>query len=159
MEDDVKTLPPEGTFISAGSATERLVKLGIFPDILVTDLDGDIKSQIEVSESGAVTVVLAHGDNVDAIAEHIDSFKGPLILTTQSRPISLVENYGGFTDGDRAVCIARNFGSKRILLQGFDFETPRFQKGKDAEISLRKLKWAEKIIFEMNPPDVEIIRP
>ncbi len=159
LEDDVKLLSPEGTFISAGSATERLAGMGIMPDIVVTDLDGNIESQIEASESGAITVVLAHGDNTDLVAEHIGSFKGPLLLTTQSNPLSIVENYGGFTDGDRAVCIARHFGAKRILLEGFDFENPRLRNGNNKEISLKKLKWAKKIIFGMNPPDVYIIRP
>ncbi len=159
LEGDLKTLPPEGTLISAGSATERVLKAGIAPDILVTDLDGDIKSQIEVSDSGAVTVVLAHGDNTEAVAEHIASFKGPLIITTQSRPAGILMNYGGFTDGDRAVCIARHFGAKKILLEGFDFDNPRLKNGDNAERSLRKLKWAEKIIFEMNRPGTDIIRP
>ena len=159
LEDDIASLNPEGTLISAGSATERLVKMNIIPDIVVTDLDGDMDSQIEVSGSGAITVVLAHGDNSDAIAEHIKSFRGPLIITTQSTPMGIVENYGGFTDGDRAVCIARHFGAKKIILEGFDFENPRMRRGNDRETSLKKLKWAEKIIFGMNPPDVQIVRP
>lgn len=159
LEDDIGSLNPEGTLISAGSATERLVKMNIVPDIVVTDLDGDIESQIEVSKSGAITVVLAHGDNSDTVAEHIKSFQGPLLLTTQSTPAGIVENYGGFTDGDRAVCIARHFGATKILLEGFDFEKPRMREGNNEATSLKKLKWAEKIIFDMNPPDVRIVRP
>lgn len=159
LEDDVKSLPPEGTLISAGSATERLVEMNILPDLVVTDLDGNIESQIEASKFGSITVVLAHGDNTDLIAEHIKSFKGPLLLTTQSNPTGIVENYGGFTDGDRAVCIARHFGAKRILLEGFDFEKPHLRAGNDEETSLKKLKWAKEIIFGTNPSDVEIIRP
>lgn len=159
LEKDIESLTPEGTLISAGSATERVLDAGITPHILVTDLDGDIESQIKVSDSGAVTVVLAHGDNSDIIAEYIASFKGPLILTTQGRPAGIVTNYGGFTDGDRAVCIARHFGAKRILLEGFDFETPRLRRNDNAERSLKKLKWAKKIIFDMNVQGTDIICP
>ena len=32
-----------------------------------------------------------------------------------------LQNYGGFTDGDRAVFIADHFKAKKIFLIGFDF--------------------------------------
>ena len=70
-----------------------------------------------------------------------------------------VVNYGGFTDGDRAVCIARHFGAKEILMEGFDFENPRLRRGDDFEMSSKKLKWAERIIYDMNPPGIDLIRP
>ena len=159
LEDDIENLTPEGTFISAGSATERVMKAGIVPDIIVTDLDGNVNYQIEGGNSGAITIVLAHGDNIKNLAEYITSFKGPLILTSQGRPSGTVVNYGGFTDGDRAVCTARHFGAKEILLEGFDFENPRLREGDVLECSLKKLKWAKNIIFEMNPSDVSITQP
>lgn len=159
LESDIDKIPPEGTLISAGSATERVLKKGIMPHIVVTDLDGDIASQIEASNSGAITVILAHGDNSNLISEHISSFKGPLIITAQGRPPGIVVNYGGFTDGDRAVCIARHFGAKEILMEGFDFENPRLRRGDDFEMSSKKLKWAERIIYDMNPPGIDLIRP
>ncbi len=159
LEDDIEKMIPEGTLMSAGSATERVMDAGIVPDIVVTDLDGNINSQIEAGNSGAITIVLAHEDNVDRISRYVTEFKGPLILTTQGRPSGTVVNYGGFTDGDRAVCIARHFGAKEILLEGFNFDDPRLREGDVFERSLKKLKWAEKIIFEMNPSDVSITRP
>lgn len=159
LENDIKKISPKGTLISAGSATERVMKAGITPDIVVTDLDGDVNYQIKAGNSGAITIVLAHGDNVDKIAKHITAFKGPLILTTQGRPFGTVVNYGGFTDGDRAVCTAKHFGAKEILLEGFDFDNPRLRVGDVLERSIKKLKWAEKIIFEMNTQNIIIIRP
>ncbi len=159
LEDDIEKMIPKGTFISAGSATERVMDAGIVPDIVVTDLDGNINCQMKAGNSGAITIVLAHGDNVNNIARYITGFKGPLILTTQGRPSGTVVNYGGFTDGDRAVCTARHFGAKEIILEGFDFDEPRLREGDVLERSLKKLKWAEKIIFGMNPSDVSIIRP
>lgn len=158
LEDDIGKTEPCGTLISAGSATERVLEAGVVPHIVVTDLDGNVGSQIEASSSGAVTLVLAHGDNYGAVARYVKEFTGPLILTTQSRPFGTVMNYGGFTDGDRSVCTARHFGAKRILLEGFDFERPRLKAGDDSERSMKKLEWARRIIYDMNPPDVDIIR-
>lgn len=159
LEDDIGKTEPCGTLISAGSATERVLEAGIVPHMVVTDLDGNVDSQIEASGSGAVTLVLAHGDNYDAVARHVREFRGPLILTTQSRPFGTVMNYGGFTDGDRSVCTARHFGAKRILLEGFDFKKPRLKPRDDLERSMKKLEWARRIIYEMNPPDVDIVMP
>lgn len=159
LENDISNMVPEGTLISAGSATERVMKAGIAPDIIVTDLDGNVNYQIEAGNSGAITIILAHGDNINNLAEYVKEFKGPLILTAQGRPSGTAVNYGGFTDGDRAVCTARHFGAKEILLEGFDFENPRLRENDVFERSLKKLKWAKKIIFEMNPSDVSITRP
>lgn len=159
LEDDIKKMAPEGTLISAGSATERVINAGIVPDIIITDLDGDVNYQIEAGNSGAITLILAHGDNIDKLTEHIAAFKGPLILTAQGRPSGTIVNYGGFTDGDRAVCTARHFGAKKILLEGFDFDKPRLREGDVLERSLKKLKWAKKIIFDMNTSGIDITQP
>lgn len=146
LESDISKVPPRGTLISAGSATSRVMALGILPDIVVTDLDGDIKSQTEASERGAVTMMHAHGDNEDLLMQYARSFTGPIVATTQSKPDLVLCNYGGFTDGDRAVCLARHFGASRIYLYGFDFDRPSDKEGSDPAVKLKKLRWAEKII-------------
>jgi len=64
-----------------------------------------------------------------------------VICTTQSKPIHNVFNFGGFTDGDRCVFLATEFGADKIELIGFDFE--------DEEVSAKKkkkLKWAKRLI-------------
>jgi len=81
------------------------------------------------------------------------------VLTTQSRPDNIVSNYGGFTDGDRAVCIARHFGARNILLLGFDFDRPSGKEGSDPRIKAMKLWWAKKIIFDHNGQGVSIEMP
>lgn len=159
LENDIDSRSSIGTLISAGSATKRLMEHRIMPDILVTDLDGDIASQIECNGKGALTFIHAHGDNSELIQRYAPEFKGPVILTTQCGPDNTISNYGGFTDGDRAVCIARHFGAKRILLLGFDFENPTVKEGSDPDIKQKKLKWAKKIIFEYNEADVNIELP
>lgn len=156
LENDIACCEPCGTLIAAGSAVGRLMGVGMLPDIVVTDLDGDIQPQIEASSRGAVTLIHAHGDNQDLIRSYAAEFKGRVMLTTQSSPENTVFNFGGFTDGDRAVCLARQMGVKDILLEGFDFENPMPKAGADPSVKLRKLGWAKQVIFGMNPGDVEI---
>lgn len=145
-----------GTLISAGDATALLVKARIYPDVIVTDLDGDIRSQKEASSRGALTFIHAHGDNADRIMEHAKDFRGPVVLTAQSGPFGPVVNYGGFTDGDRAVCIARHFGASMIYLAGFDLSSPVAKEGSDPVVKAKKLRWAERIIG-LDSDDIIII--
>ena len=147
---------PKRTIISAGSATDVLIQNGLIPDIVVTDLDGDAELQKKASASGSVTLVHAHGDNAELIAKHVGDLKGRIMITTQSTPDMVLCNFGGFTDGDRAVCLARHFGAKRITLAGFNFDEPAVKPGTDKEMKRRKLAWAKRIIFDMNPADVVI---
>ena len=146
LSSDIAKMKPEGTLISAGSATSAVMSMGIIPDIVVTDLDGDIVSQIEASRKGAITLIHAHGDNVDLVMRYAKEFTGKVILTTQSKPDYVLFNFGGFTDGDRAVCLARHFGARKIILYGFDFENPSSKDGSDPEIKKKKLAWAKRII-------------
>lgn len=157
LESDIASREPAGTLISSGSAVHRLLDLGVMPDVVVTDLDGDIDSQLRASADGALTFIHAHGDNQDLIRMYAGSFRGPVILTTQSRPENTVFDFGGFTDGDRAVCIAESFGCRRIVLEGFDFGNPNPKQGSDPTVKLRKLAWAERIISIVGER-VELIR-
>ncbi|MDL2241795.1 DUF115 domain-containing protein [Bacteroidales bacterium OttesenSCG-928-L03] len=159
LEKDVSLSKPEGTLISSGSAVERLLRMDIVPHIIVTDLDGEIEPQIRCNKEGVITFIHAHGDNVDLIQKYVHEFTGPIIITTQSIPDNKVLNFGGFTDGDRAVCIARHFGARNILLLGFDFDDPMTKKGMDPKVKLKKLQWARKIIFDNNEAGIEIKLP
>lgn len=145
LEQDVGDRPPEGTIVVTGSAVGRMMGMGYVPDIVVTDLDGDIEPQIRASSMGSITLIHAHGDNPDLVRMHAGSFKGPVVLTTQSVPENTVYNFGGFTDGDRAVCMARHFGSE-VTLRGFDFDDPMPKEGGDPAMKARKLEWAKRII-------------
>ena len=156
LETDIDRMGFEGTIISSGSAVERIMNLGITPDIIVTDMDGEISSQINANNSGAVALLHAHGDNFEMIQRYAPEFKGKIILTTQSTPDSTLSNYGGFTDGDRAACLAKHFGAKRIRLIGFDFEDPYPKEGTDPEIKRKKLSWAKKIIAALKDDDIEL---
>lgn len=144
-----------GTVITADGATSKLLHIvGRIPDIIVTDLDGEVADQISANSQGSVLVVLAHGDNVDKVERYVPWFSGPLTPTTQSRPFAGVFNFGGFTDGDRAVMLARHFGAQTIHLLGFDLDDPRPKAGRDRSMKQRKLRIARELIWDLNPPDV-----
>jgi len=149
---DLREVGTVGTVMAADGATTRLMEAGIVPDIIMTDLDGEAAPQISANAQGAIIVAHAHGDNVPALRSCIPLFTGRLVASTQAPPFGNVRNYGGFTDGDRAVMVARHFGAKRILLLGFDFLEPREKSGRDRAIKVRKLEWARHLIFDLNPP-------
>ena len=104
--------------IAADSSVKPLLENGIVPEIIITDLDGDEKSLKKVSKK-SIFVVHAHGDNIDKLefAKKIKKCVG----TTQSNPFDKIQNFGGFTDGDRGVFLASHFGAKKIILFGMDF--------------------------------------
>jgi hypothetical protein len=149
LEDDIARKGIEGTILCAGSAVGRLMSTGYTPDMVFTDLDGDIGPQIDASSKGAYTFIHAHGDNQDLIVRYAPLFKGPVVLTTQAEPEYTVFNYGGFTDGDRAVCFAAHYGVRDIRLLGFDFEHPMPKEGSDPAVKKHKLEWAERIIHSV----------
>ncbi|MEM4472256.1 MAG: 6-hydroxymethylpterin diphosphokinase MptE-like protein [Archaeoglobaceae archaeon] len=125
----------EELIITAGKAVE---KVKFIPSIHVTDLEESVEKLVELEKRGCILVIHAHGDNMEKIREVIPKL-GSFIATTQSKPFGRVYNFGGFTDGDRAVLIARRFGAKKIELYGFDFD-------KATGIKLKKLKWAKRIL-------------
>ena len=128
--------------IVADSAVKPLVENGIKPDIIVTDLDGDENILKKIGSSNIIFVVHAHGDNIDKL-ELMKNFKNCL-GTTQSKPFGNLHNFGGFTDGDRAVFLANHFNAKRIILLGMDFgnKIGKFSntKSRDKKIKIKKLK-------------------
>lgn len=136
----------EAVRIAADGATSYLLERGRVPDIIVTDMDGHVPDQLEASRRGAVVVIHAHGDNIPALEKWVPRFEGSVIGTTQAKPLETIHNFGGFTDGDRAVFLAKHFGAVKVRLFGFDFETVGKKDGMDAEVKLRKLSWARKLL-------------
>ena len=128
------------TKIVADGATKAIIENGLRPDIVVTDLDGDIKSLKKVGRTNTIMVVHAHGDNSERI-NLVKYFKN-CIGTTQTKPIGKVNNFGGFTDGDRCVFLADNFNAKKIILLGMDFGT-RIGKYSKSKVENRTTKIAK----------------
>ena len=136
------------TKIVADGATKALIENGLKPDIVVTDLDGDIISLKKAGGTNTIMVVHAHGDNSDKI-HLIKNFKN-CIGTTQTKPIGKVNNFGGFTDGDRCVFLADHFTAKKIILLGMDFGTRigRYSKSKveNRTTKIAKLRCGKKLL-------------
>ena len=149
--------------IAADGATTALLKHGIYPDIIVTDLDGKVPDQLKASMNGSITVIHAHGDNIDKIKKYVPKFKGELIGTTQinPEPYDNIHNFGGFTDGDRAVYLADHFHAKKIYLIGFDFNSKigsySFAEKKDKTLKLKKLRWCKNLINMLNKQNIHYI--
>jgi len=127
--------------IAADEATSTILERDRLPDVIVTDLDGNVEDQLEANRRGSIAVVHAHGDNIPTIEKWAGRFEGRTLATTQSRPFGRVHNFGGFTDGDRGVFLADAMGAKSIRLVGFDFQHPN-PKDQPAEIKKKKLDWA-----------------
>ncbi len=106
--------------VSADGATTALIEERISPDIVATDLDGNIDDILLANIRGANIVIHAHGDNIDKIAS-LTSFFNNVLGTTQAQPVGNLYNFGGFTDGDRAMFLAVALGASEMTLAGMDF--------------------------------------
>ena len=106
--------------ISADGATTALVEQKIVPDIVATDLDGNLDDILLVNVRGANVAIHAHGDNIDKIVSLTPYFTN-VLGTTQAQPIGNLYNFGGFTDGDRAMFLAVALGASEMTLAGMDF--------------------------------------
>ncbi len=157
--------------ISADGATKALLEENIVPDIIVSDLDGDLNSIFESNKRGSVVVVHAHGDNIDNIKTYAPKLKNIVGSSQVPKDIPNLINYGGFTDGDRCCFFAEHFGAKRIILCGMDFGeyTTKYSRPhlkndieKADDIKIKKLQYAEKLINwlkENGNSEIVFIRP
>lgn len=130
--------------IAADGATSVLLRHALVPDIVCTDLDGTIPDIITANRLGSIIVVHAHGDNIPLLKKVLPALTENVLCTTQSKPLHNVYNFGGFTDGDRCVFLAKECGARSIELIGFDFE--------DEQVTARKrkkLKWAKRLIRDL----------
>ncbi|MBY8999727.1 MAG: DUF115 domain-containing protein [Candidatus Heimdallarchaeota archaeon] len=127
--------------ICADGATSYLLSQNIIPDIIVTDLDGDVDDQIYAQNKGAIVLIHIHGDNIKVVQEKLPSFLGgKYAITTQTSPLQGSYNFYGFTDGDRSICLATLFEAKSIQLIGYDFSHTIGKYSKTSELSKKKLE-------------------
>jgi uncharacterized Rossmann fold enzyme len=130
----------DSAILAADGAVSALLERNIIPRAVVTDLDGPFPDIRRANRMGSLAVVHAHGDNLDALTLYVPLLER-IVGTCQCRPPPRLFNFGGFTDGDRCVFLAKELGAAKISLLGFDFQdeslTPRKKK---------KLCWAKKLI-------------
>lgn len=141
LRDELADLDRESeAVVAADGATAVLLEKGIVPEIIVTDLDGPFQAILSANKMGSIAAVHAHGDNLDALQRCVPQLE-MVIGTVQCKPPEGLYNFGGFTDGDRCVFLAKELGAASIRLMGFDFDdesvTPRKRK---------KLAWAKRLI-------------
>ena len=152
--------------VSADGATTALIEERICPDIVATDLDGNIDDILLANLRGANIAVHAHGDNLDAVIK-FTSFFNNVIGTTQAQPVGNIYNFGGFTDGDRAIFLAVALGASEITLAGMDFgdivtkySRPNLESdlAKADDFKKKKLMYAERLTqWIIDNEDVDII--
>lgn len=142
LRDDVLNVDRSKVFIAADGATSTLVKEGIIPQLIVTDLDGNVHDIIGCNRMGSIVVVHAHGDNIDKLVQYVPKLSS-ILCTTQSQPFDEVYNFGGFTDGDRCFFLAKELGASSIQLIGFYFDDESVD-----DVKRRKLLWARRLIFQ-----------
>ena len=144
LEDDLKSIDrSQYTVIAADGATSTLLAAGIVPDVIVSDLDGSHADLLKANMQGAIVLAHAHADNIPAVREMVPELKD-VIGTTQARPFDHVYNFGGFSDGDRCVFLAKEFGAASITIIGFDLSDTNVTPKK-----LKKLKWARKLLCDL----------
>jgi len=136
------------TKIVADGAARAIIENGLKPDIVVTDLDGDIKSLKKAGKTNTIMIIHAHGDNTEKL-HFVKNFKN-CIGTTQTKSTGRIHNFGGFTDGDRCVFLANHFKAKKIILLGMDFGTRIGKYSKTRVISrttkIKKLRRGKKLL-------------
>jgi uncharacterized Rossmann fold enzyme len=152
--------------ITADGATTAVLEQGRIPDIIVTDLDGKVSDQINACKQGCIVIIHAHGDNTDLLQRYVPQFPGLLMGTTQidPTPFTLLHNYGGFTDGDRAVFLASHFHAHPINLVGFDWGSEigrySFPSRKNKSLKRRKLHWCQQLIDTIETDaDIRFLKP
>ncbi|WP_340818075.1 6-hydroxymethylpterin diphosphokinase MptE-like protein [Methanolobus sp. WCC4] len=146
LRDELELIDPDVfTIIAADGATAVLMDRGIVPDIIVTDLDGDVEKEILANKEGSLMVVHGHGDNIDKLEAYVPMLSS-IVGSTQAAPLENVYNFGGFSDGDRCVYLAKEFGAASITLVGFDFDDLDVNP-----IKKKKLEWARMLIERIVP--------
>jgi len=138
---EISRITTGSVIFAADAAADVLYLHGIRPDAVFTDLDGATEHFIEMNRAGTIAVVHAHGDNIPLLRHWIKRLPGPIVATTQSTPLPHVHNFGGFSDGDRAVFAADALGAKTITLLGFDLDDRNVDPVKRG-----KLIWAKKLL-------------
>ena len=144
LASEIDSIMPDQIVVAADGATTVLMANRTIPDVIVTDLDGTIEDIISASEKGSFVVVHAHGDNIPAVRSVVPRLQGTRVLgTTQSEPFDDIHNFGGFSDGDRCVFLAKASGAASVTLFGFDYDDPDVN-----DVKKKKLGWAKRLIEE-----------
>ncbi|MGB6680307.1 MAG: 6-hydroxymethylpterin diphosphokinase MptE-like protein [Candidatus Bathyarchaeia archaeon] len=155
LEENLYQLQKEGllekfSIISADGATTALLKVvELTPQFIVSDLDGKIEDLLNANRLGSTMVIHGHGDNITQLKKYVPKFVN-IIGTTQVKPTINVYNFGGFTDGDRAVFFAASMKPSMLVLAGMDLgqKIGKYSKEKigSQEEKILKLKVCKELL-------------
>jgi uncharacterized Rossmann fold enzyme len=121
---------------------------------IVSDFDGTPHLEL-AAKSGATIIAHAHGDNMEAWNECVGAwsqFSNPpaLVLSHQTpHYFEGMHNWGGFTDGDRALCMAHSLGVDfaDVYLVGYTLSRVGQWSGRTQESrKLAKLQWMATVV-------------
>ena len=158
--DDIRAAIQDGHGIIAADGAVGILTEIEFSEIawnallcVVSDADGAPEHLAMAAERKIPFVLHAHGDNTENWTELLDVLHHhgtPLILTHQTPGhIQGMQNPGGFTDGDRAVCfgLAMNVLPSQITLRGFRTDIiGRWTGATHPERKMRKLEWMSRVL-------------
>jgi len=149
---------PEGVNIVSDGVTTFFLEKNKIPDVIVTDLDGLIEDLIRANKLGSLVVIHAHGDNLDKIKRYSSKFEN-FLPTCQCKPFGKLYNFGGFTDGDRAVFLAWHFKARKINLYAMDFddEIGKYSFSENSQKKRKKLYWGKRLIEYLKKEGVPIV--
>jgi uncharacterized Rossmann fold enzyme len=148
---------PAPAIVAADGAAARCLDGGLVPDVITTDLDGPVASEIVACARGAILVVHAHGDNVPQLEEWVPQMEGEIAGSWAGPPSESLLDVGGFTDGDRGVCLAAHLGARRVLLWGFDFDAVDEADARERIRKLAKLRWARTVLDRVAASGVPLL--
>ncbi|MGA1821751.1 MAG: 6-hydroxymethylpterin diphosphokinase MptE-like protein [Thermoplasmatota archaeon] len=156
----------DDVIIAADGASSYLLSNGFIPHIIVSDMDGCIEDQLACVSRGSILFLHAHGDNMNVLEGLATRLHGRIIGTTQTNPSDAggLDNFGGFSDGDRAAFVAQHFGARQIILLGYNFNEVGEKMGsmgrrenlseKERMIKFKKLAWASILLGVITRPQV-----
>ena len=157
VEDVNAAAGPEVIFIAADGAAGAVP--GDLPLVaVVSDLDGGVHLHDAV-QRGVTVVLHAHGDNREAWESHLAAWaeksNPPRLVLTHQVPEAIegMHNPGGFTDGDRAVCLLRWMGieDESIAFVGFAMDRVGAWSGiTEPRRKLEKLTWMAEVLQRLD---------
>ena len=160
-ENEVLELSEDDALIVADGAIGSIIKLNekLIKNVICLVSDGDGMPYISNKKIENITILLhAHGHAKKNLNHILDIWKDwekpPRIIITH-QTFNLTKeciNFGGFSDGDRAVCMlhAHGINKNQISLKGFNIEKIGPWSGlTDEKGKKEKLKWMGKILGEL----------
>lgn len=143
LADELDHVGRDDRVIGASTAVNTLRDAGIAVELMTTDLDKNPDTVRRLTNRGVPVAIHAHGDNRALLREVVPTLDPEHVLpTTQAAPVDRIENYGGFSDGDRAAFLADHVGARELTFVGWEFDDPGV-----SSIKRRKLAWAEKLLY------------